>query len=449
MYKRTKERVHFIGIGGIGMSGIAEVLFRLGFPVSGSDTNDSETIKKLRSLGLKIFIGHKASNLEEAKVVVQSSAIKKENPEILEAQRRGLPIVPRAEMLAELMRLKFGIAVAGTHGKTTTTSMLASIAFHAGSDPTIIIGGKVDALGGNAKLGSGPYLIAEADESDGSFLRLSPVVNLITNIDNDHLDYYGQMELLRKSFLEFTSKIPYYGRNIICLDDLEIQKLIPLISKPTWTYGFNPNSQFSIRNYHQSGIGSEFEIFRDNSKLAKIKLQVPGMHNARNATAAFAAAVELDLDLEKSAEALAQFKGVQRRFELKGTFKDATIVDDYGHHPTEIEATLEAARSYWKGKIVVTFQPHRYSRTQMCWNQFKDSFKNADEIYLVDIYSAGESEIPGITSKNLSQEIPRAQYLGSLDQAKEHLSKNLTKGTLLITLGAGSITQLGPMLIHS
>lgn len=455
MYKKLKQQVHFIGIGGIGMSGIAEVLARQGFPVSGSDLNESDTVRRLRDLGVKISIGHRAENLVGAKVVVISSAVGRDNPEVLEAQRQGVPIVQRAEMLAELMRLKFGVAVAGTHGKTTTTSMLASMVAHAGADPTVVVGGKVDALGGNAKVGQGQFLIAEADESDGSFLRLSPVVTVITNIDNDHLDFYGQMEKLRMSFLEFANKVPYYGRSIICADDPEVQKLLPLIAKPHWTYGFSESANFRITDFRTQNMGSSFSLVRDGTKICDVTLRVPGKHNARNAVGALAAALELDVDLELALEGLASFSGVRRRFEVKGELKKlgVTIVDDYGHHPTEIAATLAAARTFWsKGRIVVAFQPHRYSRTQICWDQFADALKDADEIYLLDIYAAGEPAIPGINSQELSKKIfaklGKCEYVGTLDQAKRAVESGLRHGDLLITLGAGNITQLGPSLIE-
>jgi UDP-N-acetylmuramate--alanine ligase len=449
MYKRVKEQVHFIGIGGIGMSGIAEVLARQGFPVSGSDQSESETVRRLRDLGVRVAMGHRAENLAGAKVVVVSSAIGRDNPEILEAQRLGLPLVPRAEMLAELMRLRFGIAVAGTHGKTTTTSMLASMLAHAGEDPTVVVGGKVDALGGNAKLGQGKFLIAEADESDGSFLRLSPVVTVVTNIDNDHLDYYGQMEKLRMSFVEFANKVPYYGRSVVCRDDAEIAKLLPLIAKPHWTFGFSAESDFRIVDFRPKGIGSVFSLLRNGTKLCDVTLAVPGEHNARNAVGALAAALEIDVDLTLALDGLAQFTGVRRRFEIKGQMRgrEVTVVDDYGHHPTEIAATLSAARGFWKsGRIVVAFQPHRYTRTQICWDQFAKSFAAADKVYLLDVYAAGESPIAGITSEKLAKLIS-CDYVGTLDEAAKRIAAELNSGDLLITLGAGSITQLGAMLL--
>jgi len=453
MYRKIKEQVHFIGIGGIGMSGIAEVLARQGFPVSGSDAAESDTVKRLRELGVKIVVGHRAENLVGAKVVVVSSAIGRDNPEIVEAHRLGIPIVPRAEMLAELMRLRFGIAVAGTHGKTTTTSLLASVLAHAGIDPTIIVGGKVDALGGNAKLGQGQFLVAEADESDGSFLRLSPVLTIVTNIDNDHLDFYGQMEKLRLSFIEFVNKVPYYGRSILCIDDTEVAQLLPLVTKPHWTYGFSAQANFRITNYKAEGTGSTFTLVRDNAVLAEITLPIPGEHNARNAVAALAAALEIDVPLDVAVAGLAKFGGVRRRFELKGHIKskNITVVDDYGHHPTEIAATLSAARGSWKtGRVVVAFQPHRYSRTQICWDQFGLSLNTADEVFLLDIYPAGEPPIPGVTSEKLISQIAHCTHIGGgIDQVCTAIASRLKPGDLLITLGAGNVTQLGPKVISA
>jgi UDP-N-acetylmuramate--alanine ligase len=327
--------------------------------------------------------------------------------------------------------------------------MLASMAAAAGADPTVVVGGKVDALGGNAKLGQGHFLIAEADESDGSFLRLSPVVTIVTNIDNDHLDFFGQMEKLRAAFLEFANKVPYYGRSVLCADDPEVVKLLPLIAKPHWTYGFAENANFRITGYRAKGIGSEFTITRDGAKLYDVELRVPGEHNARNAVAAVAAALELDLDMERALRGLSEFTGVRRRFEVKGRIaaSGVTVVDDYGHHPTEIAATLKAARGYWSGRIVVAFQPHRFTRTQILWHEFAKALAGADEVLLLDIYAAGEPPIAGISSQELAPLLKNCSYVGTLDQAHAAVAKALKSGDLLLTLGAGSITQLGSMLL--
>ena len=461
-YKKSKDPIHFVGIGGIGMSGIAEILVRLGFPVSGSDVADSATVQKLKTLGVKIYIGHKAENVGNASVVVVSSAISTENVEYQEATVKGISIVARAEMLAELMRLKYGIAVAGTHGKTSTTSLLATVLTHAETDPTVIVGGKVGQLGGNAKLGQGPLMVAEADESDGSFLKLSPIINIVTNIDNDHLDYYGDMKKLRQSFLSFVNKVPYYGRNILCSDDKEVAALIPQIEKPYATYGFEPYANasksrphFQITNYTYSKSGCSFDLKRNGENLAQVKLKTPGPHNALNATAALVVALELELDLKIILEGLYSFSGVGRRFEFKGEMKSpkATIFDDYGHHPTEIAATLKAARQYWgKGRIITAFQPHRFSRTKLCWNDFLKCFSDTDELILLDIYSAGEQPLTDIDSKKLSEAIIKAgfknvHYAGSLDATASYLKSHLKDDDLLITLGAGTVTQLGPLLL--
>lgn len=444
MLKRIKEPMHFVGIGGIGMSGIAEVLFQLGFPISGSDISDSETVKKLRSLGIKIQIGHKAENIHSAKVIVISSAIQIDNPELVEAKRLSLPIVSRAEMLAELMRLKYGIAVAGAHGKTTTTSMVATILAYAGTDPTVIVGGKVDSLGGNAKLGQGSMLVAEADESDGSFLKLSPVLNVITNIDNDHLDYYQNMEGLRQAFIQFADKIPYYGQNILCGDDTEIRQILPLIQRPHITYGFAPENDFQIMNFKSTDSGCIFSIYRKSTKLFNVELSVPGEHNALNATAAIIVALECDIEVDKILEGIKSFKGVQRRFQLKGTVHGFTVIDDYGHHPTEIEATLKTAKEYWrknKKKVYVVFQPHRYSRTQICWSQFKHALSFADHTFLLDIYPAGEKPLEGIHSKIMANEFGY-EYVGNIDESVLKIKNKVQPGDLLLTMGAGNVHLL-------
>ncbi len=460
-YKKTKEPLHFIGIGGIGMSGIAEVLCRLGFPVSGSDAQESTTTQRLQGLGVKVHVGHNASHLGDAKVVVYSSAIKNTNPEYAEAKRRGIPLVPRAEMLAELMRLKYGIGIAGTHGKTSTTSMVGTILMAANLDPTIIVGGKVGGLGGNAKLGEGQFLVAEADESDGSFLKLSPVITVITNIDNDHIDFYGNMAHLREAFAQFADKVPYYGRVILCSDDAEARSLLPQLQKPHLTYGFSPAPEtaathLQISEYRTHGEGCRFTITRDGAHLCELKLKFPGKHWALNATAALAVALELDVPLETAVVALDQFAGVARRFELKGEMvkPHVRIIDDYGHHPTEIAATVEAACQHWagKGRVVVAFQPHRFSRTQSCWGQFAGSLKAADQVFLLDIYAAGEAPLSGIDSQTLAramkqQGCPQVEHSGDLMQTATRLKTTLKDGDLLITLGAGSITQLGGMLL--
>lgn len=453
MYKKQKQQIHIIGIGGIGMSSIAEVLLRQGYPISGSDLHDSDTIRRLRQLGANILIGHRRENIEGAKAVVYSSAVNlRENPEILHAQRLGVPTVARAEMLAELMRLKFGIAVAGTHGKTTTTSMIAQVLAMAGLDPTVIVGGKVDFLGSNAKFGNGTFLVAEADESDGSFLKLSSVLNVVTNIDNDHLEFYGQMESLRRAFLDFANRVPYYGCNILCADNREVRNLLPLITKPCITYGFGAKPEGSmyphlrIVDYKQTVGGINYILERDGHAIGAFKLNVLGMHNALNATACYAISNEVDVGLSDIQAGLSQFVAVRRRFENKGTFKGAQLVDDYAHHPTEIMATLQAARASGNQRILVVFQPHRYSRTQVCWNQFPAAFLGADRIYLTDIYEAGEKPIEGVSSELLAKCISNSIYSGSLEKTASVVAGDLKDGDLIISMGAGSITKFADLL---
>ena len=453
MYKKQKQQIHIIGIGGIGMSSIAEVLLRQGYPISGSDLNDTDTIRRLRELGATIFIGHRGENIEGAKAVVYSSAVNlRENPEVRCAQQLGIPTVARAEMLAELMRLKFGIAVAGTHGKTTTTSMIAQVLAIAGLDPTVIVGGKVDFLGSNAKFGHGEFLVAEADESDGSFLKLSSVLNVVTNIDNDHLEFYGQMESLRRAFLDFANKVPYYGCNILCADNREVRNLLPLITKPCITYGFGAKPEGSmyphlrIVDYRQSVAGIEYTLEREGHIIGQFKLNVLGMHNALNATACYAIANEVDIGLADIQAGLAQFIAVRRRFENKGSFKGAQWIDDYAHHPTEVMATLQAARALGKNRVIVVFQPHRYSRTQVCWNQFPTAFLGADRVYLCDIYEAGEKPIEGVNSELLAKCINNSVYSGSLEATAAVVAKDLNDGDLIISMGAGSITKFSDLV---
>lgn len=452
MYKKSKQAIHFIGIGGIGMSGIAEILFGLGFPISGSDLAEGPTVQRLRKLGLTIHIGHRSENIGNAKVVVYSSAVPGMNPEIVEARKRKIPIVPRAEMLAELMRLKYGVGIAGTHGKTTTTSLLGHILTFAQTDPTVIVGGKVNQLGGNAKLGSGSFLVAEADESDGSFLRLSPVLNIITNIDNDHIDHYGSLESLRLAFLTFANKVPYYGHNILCGDNEEIRKIMPLVEKPYSTYGFSEGNDFRIENLKESQTGNVFDIFYQKKKWAHLDLPLLGKHNVLNATAAMAAARELDIPVEKAVEALACFKGVGRRMEHKGQMKGAEVYDDYAHHPTEIAATIESAIQMNR-RILIVFQPHRYTRTQLCWEQFPKAFsalskKTGHQVFITDIYGAGEPAMDSVTSEKLTNYCQEqlgpnlCHYVGSLDEAAQKVSTEIKTGDIVISMGAGSITNL-------
>jgi UDP-N-acetylmuramate--alanine ligase len=452
MTNTKKPHLHFVGIGGIGMSGIAQVFYNQGYPVSGSDQTDGEMLKKLGTMGIKTYIGHQASQVEGASVVVISSAIRDTNPEVIAAKKLRIPVIPRAEMLGELMRGKVGIALAGSHGKTTTTSLMATILSHAGLDPTIVIGGKVDALGGNAKSGSGSYVVAEADESDGSFLHLPTTYAVITNIDSDHLDHFGTLAAIEDAFCGFVGALPFYGKVYVCGDDPGVQRCIPRFTKPYATYGF------SLENDLRAALiaGSDLNSFRVISKffgdLGVIHLHLYGNHNVLNALAVIGIALELGVDFSVIADALESFQGVKRRFETRyhDEPKNIMILDDYGHHPTEIEATLLAARSFWKnrGRILLAFQPHRYSRTKNSEKEFLTCFKNADVLFLSDIYSAGEDPIPGVSSKDLAKKISHARYSGSLSETTRLIYQELKPGDLLLCMGAGSITQLPGLLIN-
>ncbi len=452
VYKNRKRKVHFIGIGGIGMSGIAEILISQGYTVSGSDLNESDVTRRLASLGAVVHHGHKESNLADADVVVVSSAIDEKNPEIQLARKKKIPIIQRAEMLGELMKMKTGIAIAGTHGKTSTTSMIATLVQSNELDPTIIIGGRVDALGGNAKLGKGDLLIAEADESDKSFLHLPATIAIVTNIDNDHLNNYGTLANIKDHFVDFVNSIPFYGLAILCQDDENVRSILPRINKPYMTYGFSPQSDLQVKNVIFKDFGSTFEVWRDEKKLGDAQCNVPGKHNVLNAVAALAAGMEIGLPFAKASAGLAQFKGVRRRFEFKGEKAGVKVVDDYGHHPTEIKATLSGARKAWTGRIVTCFQPHRYSRTQDCYDDFIQSFDESDVLFLADIYPAGESPIDGISSEKLANDI-RAQghksveYIGDVKSAADKIAPRLQKGDLFITLGAGNGYQIGEQLL--
>jgi UDP-N-acetylmuramate--alanine ligase len=448
-------RIHFVGIGGIGMSGIAELLINLEYEVSGSDLKDTVVTRRLSDLGGNIFIGHKAEHVGEADVVVYSSAVGKGNPEILEARDRNIPVIPRAEMLAELMKLKYGIAIAGAHGKTTTTSMVASILMCGHLDPTVVIGGRLDIWGGsNAKLGEGDILLAEADESDGSFLALSPTIAVVTNMDHEHVDHYGDMAAIRQTFVDFINKIPFYGTAIVCLDNEEIQGIVPKLRKRCLTYGMASQADLRASNVVQEGLGVSFEAsFRDQS-LGRMVVGMPGEHNVLNALAAIAVALELDLDTGVIREGLKSLGGLERRFHVKGQKRDILVLDDYGHHPTEIVATLKTARACWPEKrVVVAFQPHRYSRTKAVFDRFVISFNEADVLVVTSIYSAGEDPIDGVTGEGLAQGIKEHGHKEVIFCAREEdiltTILSLTRpGDLVITLGAGSIYKVGDRLLE-
>ncbi len=452
MFKKY-QHIHFVGIGGIGMSGIAEVLLNLGYRISGSDARKSAITDRLERLGAKVFEGHDAANVEDAQVVVTSTAVRADNPEVVEAVRKQIPVIPRAEMLAELMRLKYGIAIAGSHGKTTTTSMVATVLDRAGVDPTIVVGGRVNTLGTNARLGRGDFMVVEADESDKSFLKLSPTIAVVTNIDLEHLDFYSGIEEIRDHFVQFVNKVPFYGSVIICLDDANIQMIIPQITRRVITYGMRAHAEIAASNVEISreNFGSSFTVRRRGEELGRIKLNVPGEHNVCNALAAVAVALDLEVDFEKIAEGLEAFTGAGRRFEIKGLVPGGgngiLVVDDYGHHPTEIRATLAAAKTSGR-RLVVLFQPHRYTRTAALHEEFARSFYDAEVVLLSDIYAASEEPIPGVTSQALAEEIEKfghrnVSYIGAVENGGKALLEIAQPGDLVLTLGAGSVWRAG------
>ncbi len=451
MFRKT-QHIHLVGIGGAGMSGIAEVLLTLGYKVTGSDLHESETTRRLQELGGCIFIGHQASNVGEAQVVVISSAVAPTNPEVVEARARKIPVIPRAEMLAELMRLKYGIAIAGAHGKTTTTSMVASVLAQGGLDPTIVIGGKVNALGSHARLGRGDLLVAEADESDGSFLRLSPTIVAVTNIDREHLDHYGSMERLNESFLEFINKVPFYGLAVLCADDERIRSLLPRVVKRYQTYGLQEREggapDFRASDISLKQWGAEFRAHFRGKNLGPFRLATPGVHNVSNALAAIAVGMELDVPIDLIRKGLAAFTGVERRFHLRGERGGVMVVDDYGHHPTEIKATLAAAKQGWDRRVVVLFQPHRYTRTRDLIDEFAHAFDRADVLFVTDIYAAGEQPLPGVSGEKLAAAVraaghPSVIWVERKETLPDQVLPVLKPGDLVITLGAGDIWKAG------
>jgi UDP-N-acetylmuramate--alanine ligase len=449
---RKTRHLHFVGIGGIGMSGIAEVLLNLGYRVTGSDLVESETTARLIELGGEISLGHSKDNVGDADVVVISSAVRPDNPEVVAARQAGIPLVPRAMMLNELMRMKYGIAIAGSHGKTSTTSMVATIMAEARMDPTMVIGGKLNILGTNARLGAGDYLVAEADESDGSFLQLTPTIAVVTNIDNEHMDYYGNFEDLRSAFSRFLEKVPFYGRAILCLDDEEVAGLLAELDRPYITYGLTAQADVIASHIVHSGFGSSFHVSLSGEPLGDVNLKVPGLHNVYNALAAISIGLELDIPFEIISKALGSFAGVQRRFQLKGEAVGVSVYDDYGHHPTEIRTTLDGARRGWEGRIIVLFQPHRFSRTRDLLGEFGTAFHNADEVLVLDIYGAGEEEIEGLNGEVVADTLGShghryVKYVGSRDQAVKSALEILKPGDLLLTLGAGDIWRAGEEIL--
>lgn len=456
MFRKTQQ-IHLVGIGGAGMSGIAEVLLTLGYKVTGSDLQASDTTRRLEELGGRIFIGHQESNVGDAQVVVISSAVSPANPEVVFAKAKQVPVIPRAEMLAELMRLKFGVAIAGAHGKTTTTSMVANVLAQGGLDPTMVIGGKVNALGSHARLGRGDLLVAEADESDGSFLRLSPTVVAVTNLDREHLDHYGSMERINESFLEFINKVPFYGLAVLCADDDRLRALFPKIVKRYQTYGLREGDgiapDFRATDITLKQWGAEFRAFFRGRNLGPFRLSVPGIHNVSNALAAIAIGIELDVPTDLIRKALAAFTGVERRFHLRGEAGGVMIVDDYGHHPTEIKATLAAAKQGWTDRrLLVLFQPHRYTRTRDLLEDFSRAFADADRLFLTDIYAASEQPIPGVSGARLAEAIraaghPSVTFVERKEDLVNQVLPEVKPGDLVLTLGAGDIWKSGPALL--
>jgi UDP-N-acetylmuramate--alanine ligase len=448
------QPVHFVGIGGIGMSGLAEVLLDLGYPVSGSDLKLSPATDRLAERGATIFEGHAAENLSGAKAVVISSAVRPENPEVIEARRLAIPVIPRGELLAELMRQKYGIAVAGSHGKTTTTSMVAAILSHAGLDPTVVVGGRVGTMGGaNARLGKTDFLVVESDESDGSFLKLAPIVAIVTNIDREHLDHYSGIDEIRHAFAEFVGKVPFYGVAILCMDDDNVQQILPAVNRRILTYGASAQADLRITHSSTGHMASEFHLEFRERDLGCFRLHVPGSHNVLNATAAVAVGLELEIPIETIREGLAGFSGVDRRFQVRGSERGITVIDDYGHHPTEIRATLAAARACRHAHIHVLFQPHRYTRTNALMDDFARAFHQADSVHVMDIYPASETPIEGVTAEALADRIRAfghrsAHYVGAMDRGIDSVLASAAPGDAIITLGAGTVYQAGQRILE-
>jgi len=447
------QRLHFTGIGGIGMSGIAEILLNLGYTISGSDVKLTPVTSRLQELGATVHEGHSAAHVEGAKALVVTSAVNESNPELIEARHLGIPVIPRGELLAELMRLKFGIAIAGSHGKTSTTSMTATMLAYAGLDPTVVVGGRVSTLGGsNARMGHSDFLVVESDESDGSFLKLAPIVAVVTNIDREHLDHYHSIEEIRRSFTEFVNKVPFYGCAIVCLDDENVQQILPGVRRRTVTYGVSAQADLHISAVMLGHMSSSFHLRYKGEDLGEFALKVPGMHNVLNATAAAAVARELEVPVERIREGLAEYQGVDRRFQNRGEAAGVTVIDDYGHHPTEVRATLAAARLCQFRRVHVIFQPHRYTRTQHLMDDFARSFHQADTVSLLDIYAASEAPIEGVSSEALAARLRgfghrEAQLAGTIDNAVDMVAAVAQPGDAVLTLGAGNVWQAGDKLL--
>jgi len=451
MYRRVKH-IHFVGIGGIGMSGIAEVLLNLGYTISGSDLESSDITSRLESLGAGIFHGHRALNLMDVDVVVKSTAVGEDNPEVMEAHSRNIPVIPRAEMLAELLKMKYSIAVSGSHGKTTTTSIISTVLAHGGLDPTMVIGGRLDSIGSNARLGEGEIIVAEADESDGSFLHLNPYIAVITNIDREHLDYYPGIGEIKDAFLQFANAVPFYGAVILCGDCDNARDILSRIKRKVVTYGVYSDADFRPADISFNGLTSRFSLYHRGTLLGEIEMQVPGLFNVYNSMAAVAVGIELGMEFSTIREGIRAYKGVHRRLEIKGQAGGVTVVDDYGHHPTEIKAVLAAAKNVWEGRLIVVFQPHRYTRTKSLFDEFLGSFDDAGVLILTDIYAASEKEIKGVHSMTLSKGIKDhghgdVMYLSGFKEIADHLCSIAKPGDVVITLGAGDVWKIGEELM--
>jgi len=452
LFRSRPAKIHFIGIGGIGMSGIAEVLLNLGYRVSGSDLKESEVTRHLVALGGHVQRGHSADHVTDVDVVVFSSAVRRDNPEVLEARARKIPVIPRAEMLAELMRLKYGVAIAGSHGKTTTTSVAAHLLAHAGLDPTAVVGGKVNAFGSNAKLGKGEYMVVEADESDGSFLRIPPTIAVVTNIDPEHLDHWKTPAALRQGFLDFVNRVPFYGLSILCIDHPTVQSLIPELEKRFVTYGEGPQADYRAAGIEVRAHRVAFDAFRRGEPLGRFELGMVGRHNALNALAVVALGDEMGIPTDVTRGALATFNGVQRRFTVRGEANGVTVVDDYGHHPAEIRAVLRGAREAFGRRVLCVFQPHRYSRTRDLMSEFTTAFNDADVLLLTEIYAAGEEAIAGVSGEGLAEAV-RAHghrdvtFVSDRSTLAAAARERVRDGDIVITLGAGDITAVGPELL--
>ncbi|MCG6552821.1 MAG: UDP-N-acetylmuramate--L-alanine ligase [Candidatus Magnetominusculus sp. LBB02] len=452
MFNRYRV-IHFVGIGGIGMSGIAQVLNDIGYEVRGSDIKESATLDKLRASGITVMLGHKAENIGNAQVVVVTSAVNNGNPEVQEAKRRAIAVIPRAEMLAELCRLKYSVLVAGSHGKTTTSSLIATILIDALYDPTVVLGGKLNETNSNSRVGKGDYLVAEADESDGSFLKLNPTIAVCTNIDREHMDYFSTMERLKDAFTDFLNKVPFYGIGVVCTDDPNVRETLPKINRRYITYGLDGDAQYTAKNIEYGFMRCCFDLHKEGRFIKRFEIRLAGRHNVLNSLAAIAASESLGVDIESAAASLGAFAGIKRRMEFKGTFKGVNVYDDYGHHPTEIEATIGGIKTHVTKRLVVAFQPHRYTRTRDLMDKFAMSFDGVGKLYLLDIYAAGEPPIDGVNSEAMCKKLIEngvdAVYCNSHEQMRAGLAEQLQAGDVLVTFGAGDIWKIGEELVRA